>query len=265
MYTLLQSVDARGPAGEPLPGVWKAFEVAGIQFLRGQLCLVCAGPGTGKSAVVLAYALKSKVPALYLSADSDAFTQATRAASMVTGWDLEKSANAVRSGALGEAAELLADIPIRFNYKASPSLTQIENTIRAYYALYEDYPALLVVDNITNVRTESDDDDPFSGLEPLMDYLHDMARETGAFVIGLHHVTGQYNDGNKPIPLSGIKGQIARVPEMVLTIHRVPGGFDADSLRISPVKNRGGKSDSSGATYADLEFVGDSMQIRDYS
>jgi hypothetical protein len=173
---------------------------------------------------------------------------------------LEPSANED----IGEVADELDPIPIRFNYKASPSLDVIEESLAAYDALYEDYPALIVVDNITNVRTDSSDgDDPFSGLESLMDYLHEMARETGSCVTGLHHVTGQHNNGDSPIPLGGIKGQIGRVPEMILTLHRVSDGFSSDSLNVSTVKNRGGKSDPSGQDFASLEFVGETMQIRD--
>jgi hypothetical protein len=88
-----------------------------------------------------------------------------------------------------------------------------------------------------------------------------MARFTGACVIGLHHVTGTYNDADRPIPLSGVKGQVARVPELVLTLHKVIEQFGPDSLRVSTVKNRGGKSDPSGSEFVSLDFVGDTMQI----
>ncbi|QJD51859.1 DnaB-like dsDNA helicase [Mycobacterium phage AN9] len=266
MYTPRQSLYIRGNAGDPLPTVWNALDQKGTRLRRGQLVLVCAGPGTGKSAFVLAYALKSKVPTLYFSADSDAFTQISRSVSILSGWSLERSTRAVREQSIDESiANDLDEIPIRFNYKASPSLDEIENALAAYDALYEDFPALIVVDNITNVRTGSGDgDDPFSGLESLMDYLHEMARETGSCVIGLHHVTGPYNDGDKAIPLGGIKGQIGRVPEMVLTLHRESDGFGPDSLNVSTVKNRGGKSDPSGNDYAALEFIGDTMQINDF-
>lgn len=265
MYTPRQSLYIRGSAGDPLPPVWDALAQKGTTLRRGQLCLICAGPGTGKSAFVLAYALKSKIPTLYFSADSDAFTQLSRSVSILSGQSLERSTVAVRDANIeeGVAAEL-DEIPIRFNYKASPSLDVIEESLAAYDALYEDYPALIVVDNITNVRTDAGDgDDPFSGLESLMDYLHEMARETGSCVIGLHHVTGPHNDGDKPIPLSGIKGQIGRVPELIMTLHRTSDGFGPDLLNVSTVKNRGGKSDPSGNDYASLEFVGDNMKISD--
>ena len=260
-----QSLYIKGTAGDPLPTVWKSLENRGARFLRGQLCLVCAGPGVGKSAFILNYALKAKVPTLYLSADSDAFTQLSRSMSILTGWEMSKSAAMVRDGELGEADQLFDGIPIRFNYSASPNLKQIESSMRSYDEVYGDYPALVVVDNVTNVRTGGDnDDDPFSGLEALMDELHVMARMTGACVIGLHHVTGGYNDADRPIPLSGVKGQIARVPEMVLTLHKVAQEFGPDSLRVSTVKNRGGRSDPSGTEFVELDFSGDTMTIKEH-
>lgn len=263
IYTPLQSLYIKGHAGDPLPTVFESLDRKGSRFLRGQLALICAGPGTGKSALVLTYALKAKVPTLYFSADSDAFTQLSRSLSIITGWPMEKSARAVRSGSLGDAEAEFADIPIRFNYSASPTLDQIEASMMSYEEVYGDFPALVVIDNVTNVRGNSEDDDPFAGLESLMDYLHGMARTTSACVIGLHHVTGGYNDADKPIPLSGVKGQISRVPELILTLHRTSEDFGPDALRVSTVKNRGGRSDPSGSDYAELKFDGDTMQITD--
>lgn len=203
---------------------------------------------------------------MYFSADSDAFTQATRSLSILTGWSMEKSANAVRTGDLSDAVDVFSGIPIRFNYNASPTIEDIEDDLKAYLQTYGSMPALIVVDNITNVFTDGDDaDNPFAGLEGLLDYLHKLARDTGACVIGLHHVTGEFNDGNKPIPLSGVKGQIGRVPELILTLYRIKSDIVGlgDRLFVSTVKNRGGKSDPSGQDAAELVFYGDTMKIRD--
>jgi hypothetical protein len=160
--------------------------------------------------------------------------------------------------------ERLSGIPLRVDYEASPTPVDMEELLEAYCELYGEYPAIIVVDNITNVRSEmSEDGDPFSGLEGLMGYLHGMARGTGACVIGLHHVTGDYNNGDRPIPLNGVKGQIARVPEMVLTMFRKPLDDESSILCVSIVKNRGGKQDPTGQTYAELQFSGETMSITD--
>lgn len=245
--------------------MFDSLEAKGTKFLRGQLALIAAGPGTGKSAFVLTLALKAKVPTMYFSADSDAFTQLTRSISILTGTTLTQAARSVLNDDLDEVSEAFNGIPIRFNYNASPSLDDLELSMMSYEEVYGDFPALVVVDNITNLRggTE-DDDDPFAGLEAMLDYLHTMARATGACVIGLHHVTGPYNDSDKPIPLSGVKGQVGRVPELILTLRRQGSEFGPDTLYVATVKQRGGKSDPSGNDAAELEFIGDTMQIRDF-
>lgn len=260
MYTPLQSLHIKGSAGNPLPPVFRSLERRGTRFLRGQLVLVCAGPGTGKSALILSYAVQAKVSTLYFSADSDAFTQTSRMASILTGWPLDKTSELVRSGDLNGATPVMDGIPIRFVYEASPTLDTIGDSLKAYVQYDGDYPELVVIDNLTNVVTSSSEEDPFSGLEMLMDVLHKLSRDTGACVIVLHHVTGDYNNGNMPIPLNGVKGQITRVPELVLTMFR-PGG--AGVLNISTVKSRSGPQDPSGRSFVSLTFDGSNMQIGD--
>lgn len=263
MYTPAQSINIKGRAGNPLPVVFNALEEKGTNFLRGQLALVCAGPGCGKSAFMLNIAMKSKVPTMYFSADSDAFTQLTRMISIRTEMSMSDAGNLVRTGDISTVADKL-DMPIRFNYSASPLIETIQRSMDSYAEVYGAYPALVIVDNITNIRTGGDNDaDPFAGLEALLEFLHDMARTSGASVVGLHHVTGPFNDSATPIPLSGIKGQIGRVPEMILTMHKIAEGYGSDSLRVSTVKNRAGKADPSGEDFAELEFNGDTMTIKD--
>jgi hypothetical protein len=97
-------------------------------------------------------------------------------------------------------------------------------------------------------------------LEKVCEYLHELARMTGACVVALHHVKGDSNDGNQPVPLSQIKGQIGRVPEMILTLHRI--GDDASrQMGVSVVKNRTGKADASGAMILYLDADMERMRL----
>lgn len=265
MYSLNQSMRARGSGGEPIPTGWKALDNAGIVFRRGQLVLIAAGPGTAKSALTLALTIQSGVPSMIFSADSDAFTQMTRSISMLTDIPLTESTEMVLQDSIpADIEEAMSNVPLRIDYESSPSPEDIEEILEAYWELFGEYPTLIVIDNITNVSGVGGEDDDYStGLEGLMDYLHSMARETSACVIGLHHVTGPYNDGDKPIPLSGVKGQIARVPEMVLTLHKRKYDDETMILCVSKVKVRGGQPDPSGNTWAELEFKGFKMSFRD--
>ncbi|MFF4927430.1 AAA family ATPase [Streptomyces griseofuscus] len=263
MYTLSQSIRAKGDSGEPLPAAYKSMEKAGTRYIRGQLSLTVAGGGTGKSAYTLSRILRaeSPIPTIYFSADSSADIQLSRAISILTGTEMTDSMSAVRRNDIGIYAELLDEHPIRFDYAASPTIDDIEDTVSAWYELYGEDAHMVVLDNITNIRggTQANDEDPFGGLESLMDWANDMARQTGAHVAGLHHTTGPHNDGQSPIPMSGVKGQITRVPALVLTLHKP----EEDVLAVSTVKNRAGKSDASGQTFVSLGFDGNTMQITD--
>ena len=265
MYSITQARRIRGAAGDPLPTVFNTFTDYKIVFRRGQLCLICAGPGTGKSALALSQAVKSRVPTLYMSADSDAFTQVSRSFSINTGLTMDETEKYARGEPVLPSTEAkasgLKDIPIRFNFLASPTLKNLERSMEAFDELYGEYPALTVVDNITNVRngTEDNAENPFGGLEVFLDYANEMARETQSCVIGLHHVNGPYNDQNKPIPMSGVKGQIGRVPQMILTLFK----SGPNTVGVSPVKNRGAKFDPSGEWYAELDFDGATMTFAD--
>ncbi len=264
MLTLTQSAAIKGSSGEPLPTVWESLDAEGTRFLRGQLALVAAGPGVGKSAFVLSYALRSKVSCLYFSADSDAFVQLSRSLAILGGMNMTDSSNAVLSGDYERIKGLVGEVPIRFNYAPSPTLDTITTQIHAYEELHGDYPELIVVDNALDVVMEGGDIDQAQSLDALMAWLHELARTTDACVIVLHHVTGPYNDANQPIPLSGVKGQIGRVPELILTLHKALGEYGGpDEIRVSTVKNRGQKADPTGQSFVSLDFDGYRMSIQD--
>lgn len=206
-------------------------------------------------------ALHSNVPTLYFSADSDSFAQLTRSISIITGRTLEDSANIVLNDQLSEVRGVLDAKPIRFSYNANPSPENIEETVEAYEEVFGDYPDKIVIDNVTNVRIGGEENEA-TGLEHLMDYLHGMSRATESCVVCLHHVRGDYNDIDRPIPLGGVKNQNTRVPEMVLTLFKRHGdGIVPDTLCVSTVKNRGGKADASGRLFVPLEFDGARMRI----
>lgn len=84
--------------------------------------------------------------------------------------------------------------------------------------------------------------------------------------MALHHVTGEWSDGLKPIPLSGVKGKIGRVPSLILTMHREPDEQGMNRvLNLSPVKNREGFADASGNTFAKMELDSQTLRLKDHA
>ncbi|MFJ8041193.1 AAA family ATPase [Kitasatospora sp. NPDC096147] len=266
MYSLAQSVTVRGAAGEPIPCSLKGLERHEVQFRRGEFSLVAAGPGTGKSLLAANLAMHSNLPVLYFSADSGAATQLSRATAIITGEDVKAIKSRLLEGGFDVYGEALAKRWwVRFNYEARPTPSDLERDLACYFEVFGCHPHLIVVDNITNVDAgpTPDASSMVMSLEGLCEYMSEMARVTGAHVLALHHVVGEYSDGLEPIPLSGVKGKIGRVPSLILTIHKELDGMDGRVLHISPVKNREGFEDSSGATFSSYNFDRRSMRLTD--
>lgn len=233
-----------------------------MHIRRGQLSLVAAPGGTGKTALVQSIVQRGDdhgvtLPTLYFSADSDAVTVFQRSAAMATGYELPEVERLMREGGMQMLEERVrsATSHIRWNFKSSLELDDIMDEIEAYAHVYGEYPSIMCFDNISNIT--SGEPDEFRDLQEVSFFLHDLARDTGAACIALHHVAGSFEDSGKPIPMSGIRGKISKTPELILTLYRASG------LNVSVVKNRVGRADPSGgffvtlnADYARMSFEG---------
>ncbi|MCZ4119023.1 AAA family ATPase [Streptomyces sp. H39-S7] len=256
----------KGAAGEPIPNPFNGLARHEVEFRRGEFSLIAAGPGTGKSLLALNLAMYGNLPCLYFSADSGAATQITRATAIITGENVRTIKRKLIAEDFGSYhAHLGKRWWVRFNFDARPTPRDLERDLACYFEVFGCFPHLIVVDNITNVDGGAvTDAEGFTfGLEAMCDYLSEMARETKAHVTALHHVVGEFSDGLKPIPLSGVKGKIGRVPSLILTIHKEIDGMDSRILNVSPVKNREGFEDSSGETFSSYDFNRDNMRLTD--
>lgn len=234
-------------AGEPLHCPF-AVLIQNETFIRkSQLALVAGGPGTGKSAVIQAWLQRGndnglRNSTLYFSADSDSSTMFKRAAAIATGYeqtDIERMLEQGNSEGL-DTQVTAATAHMRFDYQSAPSEKDILRSVEAYAETYGAYPEALVVDNLKNLFIDGVEGE-FQALEQACVFLHELAKDINAAVIALHHVVGDSENGDKPIPLSGIRGKVTKTPEVVLTLHR-----STEVLNVSAVKNRNGRADASG-------------------
>jgi RecA-family ATPase len=257
VFTLTRANHSKGRSGETLPVVWQQLANAHVDFRRGQVTLVAAAPGVGKSVMALSLVLRAGVPALYFSADTDAFTMNIRAASALTAHTTEEVERAYEVGVAEYYDQRLQQLKgLRWDFNPSPDLEQLERDTEAFAFVYGEWPHVIVVDNLSNVYADSDGSD-IAGLETVLGFLKDMGRQTGAAVIVLHHLTGEYDDGNTPVPMKGLRGKISKTPEMILTLFRA----GPNVLGVSPVKNRTGKADASGNHFIQLPLDLERMQL----
>lgn len=231
----------------PLLSPFSVLNASEVFIRRGQLTLIAGGPGTGKSAFTQALLQRGDDQGrhnsvLYFSADSDAATMHKRAAAIATGWDQSEIERMIAEGnhAGIDTTVNEATAHMRFDYRSAPDESDVLNSLYAYAQTYGEYPEVIVMDNLRNLFIEGVEGE-FQALDQATVFLHDLAKDINAAVIGLHHVVGDSENGDKPIPLSGIRGKVTKIPEVCLTLYR-----QGDILNVSPVKNRNGRADASG-------------------
>lgn len=254
MLSLLQASRLRKGAGEALPTVFRSWDKEGVHVRRGQLTLIASAPGVGKSALALAFAVKSAQPGLYLSMDTDALTTTIRAGQMVTGASSDIVEDLLDDGELS----LRSLDHIAFSFRSGIDFTELSMIVAAYGEKHGAYPAWIIVDNLANIAFGTDNE--FGELRRIIADLHQLSRITQAAVIALHHVTGQFDNGNQPVPLSGLQGKVSKMPELILTLCR---GARPDTLLVAPVKNRSGKADPSGGWRIPMTAQLETMTIGD--
>lgn len=215
------------------------FEQHGLKLRRGQFSILAAAPGVGKSLVATNLALHASVPALYFSADSDEWTVRQRAIGALSGYELTK----VEEWLNGAEADKLNEYLLRADhvdwcFNAELDADYIVRRIQAHEEIWGDFPALTVVDNISDLV--QDENNEFAELRGLCRQLRKMARRTDSHIMALHHVNGALENGDKPVNLGDLQGKLGKVPEMVLGLSRQWIG-NSQSLLLTVPKNRGGK------------------------
>lgn len=267
MFHLNRARQRELSAGKPLKTVWQKLKLASVQFRLGQLHLVASGPGVGKSIFALTLAVRSGASGIYMSADSDSATQYARAVSMLTG---VKVATVQRNMELGQTEDYDAILDelhrIRFDFNAGPTLEDIEQCVYDWAIIHGRHPEFLIIDNLSNV-IDDNGGDGFVALENILAYLHQLARDLKICIIVLHHLTGYYEDGVEPPPLSGLRGKVSKLPELILNLYRNQDDMDAgigmESLGVAIVKNRGGQANAAGKLTVSLTLDLEHMSITD--
>lgn len=258
MQTLDRVVRRGSQSHHLIPLPWVGLQRLGFGLAKGQVGMIAAAPGVGKSALSMAIALQSDLYSLYESADTDASTMSIRALAHNTGHPQEYIRACLDMGparpdeidvALWEAQH------VTFSFD-SYTTSEIRDDVLAYGVVHGAFPELIVVDNLLNVARGGDDD--LSSQTKAMDELHALAQQTGAHVLVLHHATGMYDDGDRPIPLSGLANKLSKLPAQVLTLYRKDPYVFA-----CVVKNRQGKADPSGGMQVRLRFDAERMRFAD--
>lgn len=255
MQTIAQTARALRDMGDPLPAPYKGFAEQRVSFRRGQVSLLVAAPGVGKTALAVDIVRRlAPHTALYVCVDSDPRDMTGRITASVTGDptpgddDLDEYIGYYQ----GEVTEATGHV--RWAWDGAPSVEDIADEMKCYAAVYGSWPELVIIDNLTSLDIELS----YGPIQETISSLNQLARNSGAHVLVLHHAVGAYEDGDKVIPLGGIEHKAAKRVAMALTMTRL-----GSSLRIHVVKNRGGSADARGNRWIPLHADLERMRFED--
>jgi hypothetical protein len=191
--------------------------------------------------VALIAALRMGVPTLYVSADSDEWTMAARAAAAITGHPTKSIEEVIKHGLYAdEYGAVVSALPVRFVFEPSePSVEDLARALTAWLEVEGSPPHLVIVDNLMNVR--ADEGNEWTAMRQVTKDLHWLARSSKACVLVLHH-TSEQDSGHitSAPPRSAIQGKVAQLPALILTIANNP---TTGEMWVAVVKNRHGLSD----------------------
>lgn len=255
MYRAHATVLKPNRVAATVPNNWPSFSARHVEFRKGEVTFIAGEPGSGKSSLALALAVRSAVPTLYLAADTTRYTTNVRLASMLTGVDQHRIEQIMLDNPEWSSQVLSQARHITFDDNSAPTIGYIEEVFEAYGELWGQYPELIVLDNAGDVVGQGDND--MAWLAALPRIARDWAQKCEAAMVVLHHTREQNHHGICP-PLSFLRGKIGAAPSLVLTVnsHHTPG-----LMAVSPVKHRHGKPDKDGSDPVWLAYDPASMTI----
>ncbi len=257
MRTLARAVGTKDIGGEPLPSVFRTFDVNKVIFRRSEVSMIAGTPGAGKSTLALAVALRSKVPTLYVSADTNAHTMAMRLLSMIINKP-QSEAEMLLVDDVENSRKIINNSSghIFWSFESAPTLSDLDQEVEAFEELWGCAPTLIVIDNLMDIANDGGEE--FAAMRSTIKELKYLARDTNAAVLLLHHTKESYV-GNPCQPRSALQGMVAQLPALICTVGTNAPGF----IAVAPVKNRYGKADPTGDTAFWLQFNPEIMDVSD--
>lgn len=262
LLTLLGAMRTDRTSGEPFPTVWETLNTVPVTARRGQVWLVGAAPGVGKSVFALTWMIWARARGIYHSADSGSRDQTARSVTILTDQPLADVTAQIDAGEEFDELLIKGTNHIRFDFNSGPSLEDIDKAVMGYAHLYGRWPEAVIVDNLMNVIADDTGEGSHYTQQVVLLFLQDLARKTGAMVLVLHHLTGEFEDGTKVPTLAALLGKAGKIPNVVLGLYR-DTGLAEEQLGVAVLKNRGGPANAAGKLVVRLSLDLSKMSIKD--
>lgn len=243
MKRLSRAVKQPRMGGRPMPVVLQQLP----QIRRSEVTMIAGQPGAGKSLLALWLAVawaESGLRGIYFSADSAELGQASRALAMTMMNLSVTEAEQMLKTHDEWAVENIGRINnLMWSFEDDLSYDNINDEVQAFNELWGDDPAFIIVDNLTDVEGQSEDE--WSSQRRALKALVQLARVTDAATLVLHHTTEDERVKEDPCPpRRAIQGKCSQKPALILTV------ADRGPHRpVACVKDRySGKGDKTGMT-----------------
>lgn len=204
-------------------------------------------PGSMKTVTLINVAMKTDVPTLYFSSDSDDHTVASRVLAYQTGNTSDVTEQWLKNNQEWASEVLKAADHVKWCFNPSPSIEDLYAECDAFAEIHGQYPHMIVIDVLMDIDDGSGAVD--QNYWTTMQELKIMARETQSAIVIAHHTTESVK-GEPCQPRSAIMGKANQLPILIITLN---GDAQNGRLHMSITKNRYGKDDQTGKTYFSLE------------
>lgn len=246
------ALNVQGSMELPRVAEMEAVYRMGVRPRHGEVVMIVGRSGTQKSGFALWWTASMNLPTLYFSADMSAFTASARLASMYTGDTTDQvEAGMSRGGRERDRyLEALQGNNVSFSFGSPITWRSVEEEIDAYVELWDAYPQVIVLDNLMDFQGAEAD---YTVLTQTMSSVTELARDTGATVMVLHHATDKSWDAKgkpfEPPARSEVKYGLAEKPELTLSVALNPYTY---LYKVACIKARMGPCDPTGQRYASL-------------
>jgi replicative DNA helicase len=236
-----------------IPVPWRRLAKL-IRPKGGNVGIVIAAPGVGKTTLLLNWVAKSNLKTLYLSMDTSPMDITAQMASMVTGHErviVERRMMESEEWRRDYAQAIYGQVP-NFVVDFSPSLSvdQIRAKAESMAELWCETPELIVIDTASNIAMRDMGEN--AEWQRVWMQTKELARELNSFAILAHHVkAGPVKSGRVQPELSDGLWGCEQFPEFVFGLH-APSNHE---LILSLLKNRGGVKNVSVHLDAQLQLA----------
>lgn len=219
----------------------------------GELIMVAGRSGAQKSGFAMFWVQRMGLKTLYFAGDMTAFEASSRLAAMQAREPAEQIELKIAAGDTAVYDLLLQDSRIVFAFGQPITWQSIGDHLDAWVELHSEWPECIVIDNLMDMQ---DADSDYQAQMQQMQELTALSRDTGCTVIVLHHATEKSPDMDPALPPSrrSIKGGLTEKPQLILGVAFVEQVLGSE-LRVAVLKQRSGRNDSSGRTFARLRAI----------